>query len=342
MSRCASRIRRSAISGVILLFAVAAPRANADPADFYRGKTVEILVGFSPGGGFDAYARTLARHIGNHIPGNPGVVVRNYAGAGSLRLARYLGEAAPHDGLTFGTIDNGLLVASLTNKKITFDASKLKWVGAITKDPQVAFTGKLSPVKSFADLTKSNTAFGGTGKDDIRYACEAALKKVSGGNIKIVTGYPGTADVALAIEKGELDGSCESWSSVKATKSEWLRDKRINLLVQYSSERQKDLPDVPLLSDFAKSPIERDALNLIFSSSEVGRPFGAPAGVPADRLDALRRAFDATVKDPEFVADAAKQKLEADPSKGEAFEAYLKKVYASSPAVIEYARKLIE
>jgi tripartite-type tricarboxylate transporter receptor subunit TctC len=317
-------------------------KAVGQPADFYRGKSVEILVGFSPGGGYDGYARALARTIGNHIPGNPQVLVKNFTGAGSLRLARFLQDVAPRDGLAFGTIDNGLMIASLMNPSVGFDAPKLGWVGSMAKELQICMTWHASRFRSIDDMRGAEAVFGATGRDDIRYTSTNVLRQVSGAKIKIVTGYPGTNDIRLALERGEIDGVCESWSSIKATKPDWLEQKKINIIVQFSFQERPDLPGVPPIGNYAGSPTQADALRLIFSSAETGRPFGAPPAIPADRLDALRRAFDATMKDPEFVDLTTKAKFDVEPSTGEQTAAFLERAHGSPPAAIDAARKLLE
>jgi tripartite-type tricarboxylate transporter receptor subunit TctC len=341
--RTMKRIFNLAIVPMLVGFAGGASIAQADPAEFYRGKTVEILVGFSPGGGYDAYARALARSIGNHIPGNPQIVVKNMTGAGSLRLARYLQEAAPRDGLSFGTVDNGLLIASLIKPSVPFDASKLSWIGSVTKDLEICMTMQGSPVKTLADLRNAETVFGATGRDDIRYLTTDVVRKIAGAKIKIVPGYPGTTDIRLAMEKGEIDGVCESWQSLKATKPDWIRDNKVNIFIQMGFERHPELSTVPTVGELAPTPVELDALKLLFAApSQAGRSFGAPPEIPADRLAALRRAFDATMKDPEFVAFTDQSRLEVDPATGEQTDAMLKKAYATSPEAIAVARKLAE
>jgi tripartite-type tricarboxylate transporter receptor subunit TctC len=331
-----------AIAAALAVLAGAMPAATADPADFYRGKTVEILVGFSPGGGYDTYARMLSRSIGNQIPGNPQVVVRNFTGAGSLRLARYLQDAAQRDGLSFGTIDNGLLTASVMKESIQFNASKLSWIGSISRDLQTCMIWHTSAAKALGDLRTTDVVFGVTGRDDNRYTATEVLRKVAGAKIKIVSGYQGTADIRIAMEKGEIDGVCESWQSLKATKPDWINDRRVNILVQMGFERHPDLPAIPMIGDLARSPLELAALKLLFSGAEAGRPFGAPPGIPADRLAALRRAFDATMTDPDFVGVTSRMKLEVDPITGERTESFLQEAYKSPPAAIEAARKLVE
>jgi tripartite-type tricarboxylate transporter receptor subunit TctC len=338
-----ARICRSIWVAALHLMALgAAPVAQADPIDFYRGKTIEILVGFSAGGGYDAYARALARSMSDHLPGNPQIVVKNMTGAGSLRLARYLREAAPRDGLSFGTIDNGLLITPLLKDNMQFDASKLSWVGSITRGLQVCGIWHTSPAKTIDDLRRIDTVFGATGRDDIRYASTDVVRKVTGTKIKIVQGYPGTTDIRVAIEKRELDGVCDSWQSLKATRPDWISDKKLNFFVQLAPGKDSDLPTVPTLTEIARDPTELEALKLIFSPSEASRPFGAPPEIPADRLEALRRAFDATMKDPEFIAFTSRAKLDVDPTTGEEIDGYLKKAYASPATVIDLARKLVE
>ena len=217
----------------------------------------------------------------------------------------------------FGTIDNGLMIASLMNPSVGFEAPKLSWVGSMAKELQICMTWHASRFHSIDDMRGAEAVFGATGRDDIRYTSTNVLRRVSGAKIKIVTGYPGTNDIRLALERGEIDGVCESWSSIKATKPDWLEQKKINIIVQFSFQEHPELPGVPPIGNFAGSPTQADALRLIFSSAETGRPFGAPPAIPADRLNALRRAFDATMKDPEFVAFTTKAKFDVEPSTGE-------------------------
>ena len=252
-----------------------------------------------------------------------------------------LQEAAPHDGLSFGTFDNALLVSPLVKDGVNFDPSKLSWIGTVSTDLQICVLWHAGRAKSVDELRKIDFVFGATGRDDVRYISADVLRKVTGANMKIVPGYPGTADIRLALEKGEIDGECESWQSLKGTKIEWVNERKVNTVVQFGVSRDPELPDVPLIGDFARSDTEREALKLIFSASEAGRPFAGPPGIPADRLDALRRAFDATMKDEEFLAVMQKQNLDTDPRPGEKTEEFLRRAYSSPPAVIETARKLL-
>jgi tripartite-type tricarboxylate transporter receptor subunit TctC len=312
------------------------------PADFYRGKTFEVIVGFSVGGGYDTYARALATVLAKHIPGNPVVVVKNYPGAGGLRLARWLQDVGPRDGLVIGVIDSGLLTASLLNPSVVFEAPKLSWVGSIAKATMVCMTWHTARVRTLDEMRNSEAVFGVTGREDFGYTSANVLRRVSGSRIKIVTGYPGSSDQRLALERGEIDALCETWSSTKATKREWIDQKKINVVAQFSMEPSPDLPSVPTIGSFAQSQSQAEALRLIFSSSEAGRPFAAPPGIPADRLAALRRAFDAAMKDPEFVATAATATLDVEPVTGEHIDSFLERAYRSPPEVVAAARKLME
>jgi len=329
------------------LFCMGALFANpvqAQPAaDFYKGKTLEILAGFPTGGGYDAYARALATAIGKHMPGNPAVVVRNMTGAGSLRLAIYLQDAAPRDGLSFGIFDNGLLIAPLLKPDtVKFNPSKLSWLGSASKDIQVCSIWHTSDAQSLQDLKTKSATFGVTGLEDIRYMNTALLRHVAGANIKIVSGYPGSTDIRLAMEKGELDGVCDSWQSLKATKADWLAEKKIRLLAQMAPAPHKDLPDVPLIGSFGDSATQARALAILLSPTHVGRSFAAPPGVPADRLEVLRHAFLESMKDRDFLNLTEKSRLEVDAMPGQDVEDFLARIYGSSPEDVATARKLVE
>lgn len=333
---------KSGVIGFVMGSLCFAGAANADAADFYKGKTVEILIGFSAGGGYDAYGRALSTVISKYIPGNPSVVVRNMTGAGSLRLAIYLQNVAPKNGLSLGIFDNGLMIAPLLKPDtVKFNASKLRWIGSTSKDTQVCSVWHTSKVQNLADLRTIPATFGVTGLDDIRYMSTAMLKHVAGAKIKVVSGYPGSTDIRLAMEKGEVDGVCDSWQSLKATKSEWLEGKKIKLLVQMALKPIKDLPDVPVIGSFDAAN-QSGALSILLSPSEAGRSFAAPPEIPPDRLEILRRAFDASMKDPEFIALTKQSRLEIDPMEGKDVEKFLTRVYRSSAQDIATARKLVE
>ncbi|SRR5258708_353465 len=325
---------------VVLGGALWAGSASADPiADFYRGKTVEILIGYSPGGGYDTYARVLARNIGRHIPGNPTVVPKNLPGAGSLKAMNYIYALAPKDGTSFGTVGRGIALEPLLHGEGTrFDALKMSWIGSVTNEVSVCVSWKTSPVKTWADLQSKELIVGGTGSGSDTDTFPKVLKNVLGAKLKLITGYPGGSDVLLAMERGEVGGRCGwSWSSVTATRPNWLKDGSINILMQIALAKHPDLPNVPIVMDLATQETQRAALKLIFSQQAMARPFVAPPDLPADRLQALRSAFDETMRDPEFLAEAEKAQLEVIPISGEAIHDLLVEVYKSPKDAIDLA-----
>jgi tripartite-type tricarboxylate transporter receptor subunit TctC len=320
-----------------------ADRAAAQE-EFYKGKTVEVLVGFSPGGGYDTYARALAQFLGKHLPGQPTVIVKNMPGAGSVTLVNYLLNIAPKDGTVFGTFDQSLIVAPLFGGEFAkVDAGKLSWVGSIAKGNTVCVTWHTSAVKSWDDLLKKPAVFGGTGRQDVRYTQAAMIKNMFGADMKIVTGYKGSSDLRIAMERGEVDATCgDSWTSLKSTAADWLRDNKINILVQFALETHPEIRDVPLLVDMAHTAEDKAALKLLFGAQIAGRPYAAPPGVPPERLQTLRTAFDATLKDPDFLAFADKAKLEVDPVTGQEIEAAVREIYQTPPEVIARAKTIRE
>ena len=332
------------VCGAVLLTAiVGGQQARADAvADFYRGRTVEVLVGYSVGGGYDTYARVLARHIGKHIPGSPSIVVKNMPGAGSLKAAQFLYDVAPKDGTVFGTFGRGLAMEPLIGaSKPGFDATKFSWLGSGTDESSVFTIWHTSPVKTWHDmLSKPFTVGGeGSGSDPDIYA--ALLRNLFGVKLKLITGYPGTTEVSLAMERGEVDGRASwSWSSLKSTKPDWVRDKKVNLPVQLGLHKNPELNDVPLVIDFANDR-QRQILKMVLSRQTMGRPFAAPPGLPEDRKQALRAAFDRTMQDPEFLAEAKARGQEVDPVGGADIDRLVGELYRTPADVIAEARAAI-
>jgi tripartite-type tricarboxylate transporter receptor subunit TctC len=310
----------------------------------FKGKTVELLVGFGPGGGYDAYARALGRFIGAHIAGKPDVVVKNVPGAGSIKLANALYSVSPKDGTSFGTFDPNLITTPLLDpKKVKFDASKFNWVGSISGSTNVCISWHTSPVKSVDDLRTMSVHFGATGREVGRYMDAAIMRNLFGAKLQIITGYQGSSDVRLAMERGEIAGNCgDSWSSLKTTASDWLKEKKINILAQFGLQKHPEMPNVPLVLDMAKTDQQKNALKLLFAPRFAGRPYAAPPAVPADRVALLRAAFDATMTDAGFLAFADQAKLEVSPATGQQVADLISGIYRSSPEVVEAARKAIE
>jgi tripartite-type tricarboxylate transporter receptor subunit TctC len=335
--------RAIAISALML---AATSLAHAQsPADFYKGKTVDILIGYSVGGGYDVYARMIARHLGKHIPGNPNVVPKNMEGAGSLRLANWLYNVAPKDGTALGTIGRGTgFDPLLGHKAAQFDGNKFTWIGSANDEVSVCVSwNKPGNVATFEELYTRQLTVGGTGAAADTDQFPRILNNVLGTKMKIVTGYPGGNDVNLALERGEVDGRCGwSWSSVQSTRGTWVRDKKINILVQLALQKHADLPNVPLVTDQAKTEEQRQILTLIFARQALGRPYLAPPGVPADRAAALRKAFIDTMADKEFLAETEKAQLEITPIAGEALQKLVNDVYQTPAAVAQKAAEALK
>lgn len=316
--------------------ATTAPTATPDAvAAFYKGKTVKVIVGYTPGGGYDTYARVLAAHIGRHIPGNPTVIVENMAGAGSMKSANYLFSAAPKDGTEFGIFGRGLPANELTGQaEAQFKSTQFNWVGSMNDEVSVCIARTDSPIKKFEDLYTTPMKVGATGPDDDTGSFPRILNALLGTKFELVTGYPGGNDVNLAIERGEVQGRCGfSYSSLKSTKSQWVKDKFVTILTQMSAAKHAELPNVPLVMDFAKDNDTKQLLLVVFSRQAMGRPFTLPPGVPAERVAAIRKAFDDTMKDPAFKADAEKQKLEVDPRGGQEVQDIVKKIFETPEAL---------
>jgi tripartite-type tricarboxylate transporter receptor subunit TctC len=313
-------------------------------ADFYKGKTVDLMIGYSVGGGYDVYARLIARHLGKHIPGNPIVTPKNMEGAGSLRLANWLYNVAPKEGLVFGTIGRGTGFDPLLGSKTAqFDGTKFNWIGSANDEVSVCvvWNGR-SKVTKFDDLLTHELAVGGTGAAADTDQFPRIINGVLGTKMKIITGYPGGNDVNLALERGEVDGRCGwSWSSVESTRKTWLTDKKITILMQLSLKKHPDLPDVPLIVDLAKTDEQRQILKLIFARQVMGRPYLSPPGVPSDRAEALRQAFMETMRDPAFKAEADKAQLEITPVSGAEIDKLVKEAYQTPPQVAAKAAQAL-
>ena len=333
-------------TAAVVLLALTATYSHAQtPAEFYKGKTVELYIGYSVGGGYDLYARVLARHIGPHIPGNPTVVVKNMEGAGSLRLANWLYRVAPKDGSVFGIIGRGTGFDPLLGQTAAqFDGTKFTWIGSGNHEVSVCVAyGDRAGITKFADLKTKEMTVGGTGASADTDQFPKVVNGVLGTKMKVVSGYPGGNDVVLAMERGERQGRCGwSWSSVKATHRAWIDEKKITVLVQLSLAKHPDLPNVPIVADLAKTDEQRQILKLIFARQTMGRPFLAPPAIPPDRADALRKAFMDTMSDKDFLADAEKAQLEINPVAGEKVQALVQEIYTTPPEIAKKAAALLQ
>jgi tripartite-type tricarboxylate transporter receptor subunit TctC len=332
------RILTIATAALAASFAAQAARADS-VADYYKGRTVTIDIGYSAGGGYDLYARTLARHLGDHIPGNPNVVPQNMPGAGSLKVVNYLANIAPKDGTVIATFARGMAMQPLFDKTgVEFDAQKLNWIGSITNEVSVCAFRSDAGVATWQDMMTKSYTVGGTGSGSDTDVFPDVLRNMFHMKMKLVTGYPGGSDVLLAMQRGEVNGRCGwSWSSVKSTSYALYQSKSIVIPVQLSLQKHPDLPNVPLIMDETTNPQERAALKLIFARQSVARPYAAPPGVPADRIAALRKAFDDTMKDKAFLDEAQKTDLEVQPVSGADVQALVADIYKSSPEVVKIA-----
>jgi tripartite-type tricarboxylate transporter receptor subunit TctC len=319
------------------------PARTAGVEDFYRGRSVSLIIGFSVGSGYALYARLLARHIGKHIPGRPSVVAQNMPGAGSVKAANYVFSVAPKDGSVIGTMSRSVPVEPLLGD-LQLDARKFTWLGSIASTSSLCATWHTTPIRTWADVLAKPLTLGGegTGADLDNFA--VILRTMFGAKVKLVTGYPGGSEVNLAIERGEVDGRCGwSWDSIKSTRPDWLRDRKINLLVVFSLQKAADIPpEVPLILDLARSDEQRTILRLHLAGQFFGRPFFAPPGIPDERRTALRAAFDATMKDPDFVAEALASRLEVSPASGAEIDRLLAEIYATPRDVVDKARAAIK
>ena len=320
------------------------PAAAQSVEEFYGGRTLTVYVGYSPGGGYDLYARTVARHLGEHIPGNPSVIVSNRPGAGSMLLANELYNILPQDGSVIGVFARGMPMEPLMGTpEAKFDASEFNWIGSANNEVSICVSWHTSPIKKWEDLLTTPMIVGGTGEGADTDTLPRVMNNILGTKLKLVTGYPGGNDVLLAMERGEVDGRCGySWSSAKAAKADWLAEGKMNILMQMSTEKHADLQDVPLIMDAAKTEADRSALELIFARQEFGRPFVAPPNVPEERVAALREAFMATMQDPDFLAEAQQQDLEVNPIGGQRMGELIAKIYQAPADVVQLAREASE
>lgn len=314
------------------------------PEEFYAGKVVSLYIGYPAGGGYDVYGRVVAHHIGKHIPGNPTVIPVNMAGAGSLRLTNWLFNAAPRDGTAFGIINHGVPFEPLLGNQefARFDPMEFTWIGSANSETVVCVAWHSSGVSGFHDLETREFIIGGTGPGADDFVFPKLLSGVLGADLRFVTGYAGGNDINFAMERGEVDGRCGwTWSSVKSTRQYWLDDGLINVFLQLGMERHPDLPDTPLILDFAETEDQEKILRLIMARTVLGRPFLAPPDLPEMRAAALRNAFDLVMKDPEFLAEAERVNLEIMPISSVTIEELLREAYATPEVLVEQARELL-
>jgi len=323
-----------------LLLAAATPAAAQGEL---AGKTVQMVIGFGAGGGYDLWGRTVGRHIGRHLPGNPTVVPQNMPGAGSYVAASYIYNVAPKDGTVLGIIARDAALGPLSGATgARFDPLKLAWLGTPARETNVCIAYHTAPVKTVQDLFVKQLIVGDTGPGTGTRSYPKALNDLVGTKFKLVGGFPASSDVFLAMERGEVEGICESLDSIKIRRPSWIPDKTVTILFQGGAAPSPELKDVPFVLDLAHNAQERQAIEFLYAGQGIGRPFVAPPDLPADRLKMLRDAFTATMKDAEFVADAKKSKLEVEPEDGEHLAALIAKIYRTPKPIIDRVGNLIK
>lgn len=327
----ARRVAAAALLGV----AAAAPAAAEDIS--LQGQTVRVMIGSGVGGGYDTWGRLVASHIGKHLPGNPDVIAENLPGAGSLVLANHLYTVAPADGTVFGLIARDAPMEPLLgNTNVQFDPRNFTWVGSTTTETNVCFAHRDSGIASVDDLRSGELIVGDTGPATGSYKYPKALIELLDLNFRIISGYPSSSDIALAIEQGELQGMCESYDSLASRHPDWIEDGVVTIILQGGLEANPALGDVPLALDLARTEQERQAITFLYAGQFFGRPFIAPPGLGPDRAEMLQAAFDATMQDPEFLEDAARLRFDVDPVSGSDLADFLRVVYDTPQEIIDH------
>jgi tripartite-type tricarboxylate transporter receptor subunit TctC len=329
---------------ISFLLAAGPARAQQDVADFFRGKTLRIVVGIGVGSGFDINARVLAHYLPAHIPGNPSVIVQNQPGAGGVTMTNALYNTGPFDGTVMGASFSGTpLIPLLQPGGARFDALKLNWLGSTNRETQVTYVWHTAPVQKLADLLTTQLIVGAQAPGSTQFDFPIMLNHLFGTKFKVVTGYESTPKIHLAMESGEVQGNgASNWSTLKAIASQWLAEKKVRVIAQWGFKPHRELPDVPLIFELAKTESDRQALTLEVARVENGRPFFLPPNVPPGRVEALRRAFDATLKDPGFLEDEAKAKLDVDPMTGEQVAALMDQLYRTPADTVARVRNAME
>lgn len=318
---------------------VHAAAAQDSVAAFYKGKQVDLIISTPTGGGYDAYGRLLVRHLGRHVPGNPHLIPKNMPGASGTKALEFLFKIAPKDGATIGAVHPGNVlepILILSNKRVDYESTRFSFIGSANVETSLCIMRADAPVKTFADAFKTEAILGGSGTSTVFFP--AAHNALLGTKFKIVTGYGGTAQLNLAVERGEVDGFCgQFWSSLNTQNADWITNGRFNLIVQ---EAVKGIPEldkmhVPLLYDFAKTDAEKQAMDLLYVPLSFGRPFLVPPDVPGERVNALRTAFDGAMADTALLADAAKMRLPIDPLSGAEVQRLVTRLFATPAEIVK-------
>ena len=340
-------MKHSLMIGVALTLACGSSLAD-EVADFYRGRNIQLLIGGNAGVSYDLAGRTLAAHIVKHIPGNPTITVENMPGASSLIMTNHLYNRARRDGSVIGAPLNNILLEprlkllSQQGSSVQFDLSRLNWLGSPVQEPQVMWVWHTTGVNSIDDLRSAKVIMGGTSVGADNHTLPMVINSVFGTNINVVLGYKGPNDVFLAAERGEVHGISTAHSTLMANRLDWVRDKKVNILIQFGGTRMHDLPDVPTAIEIAPDAESRQLLEFIASKFVLARPYALPPETPADRVKALRAAFDATMKDPAFLRDAQKVSLVINPVNAEEMNRLIERIEKTPDAIVDRIRAIFK
>ena len=332
------------VSGLCALSSGLGSPVRAEPvADFYRAKTLEIMVGTGPGGGYDANARLVSRHIGRFIPGNPKVIVANVPGGGGITAANKLFNVSPRDGLAIGTFSNALLTLPLINPAATrFDATQFTWIGSLAREDGVCITSKTSKVATWDDLGRNEIIAGTTAPGTTTHVYPSLLVNLFSSKLRLVSGYPDGGSVVLAFMRGEVQALCQTYSSLNVLHPEWLAQRQVNPIVAIGLNRIASLSDIPSIMEFTRSEAERNIVRVLVAPTAAGRPFAAPPGVPQDRTTALRTAFKQMSEDPEFLGDAAQARIEVQTMDGAEISRLLDDISKTDQAILDQVKRIVE
>jgi len=327
---------------ITLLLVAGAPSA-AGQGESLAGRSVQMIIGFGPGGGYDLWGRTVGRYIGRHLPGNPNVVPQNMPGAGSYVAASYIYNIAPKDGSVLGIIARDAALGPISGAAgARFDPVRLSWIGTPTKETNVCIAYRTAAVKTVQDLLAKPLILGDTGPGTGTRSYPKALNELIGTKFKLVGGFPASSDVFLAMERGEVEGICESLDSIKIRRPDWIATRTISILFQGGAAPNPELKDVPFVRDLARGEEQKQAIEFLYAGQGIGRPFVAPPELPSDRLAMLRAAFDATMKDPDFIAETRASKLDLEPEDGAHLAALIAKIYATPKPIVDKVTALIK
>jgi len=332
-------MRQTLLACLWTLALLSSPPARAD--ETFAGKTVTIHVPVNPGGGYDAYARLVARHIRKHLPGQPTVIVKNMPGAGHLRMTNWLYNVAPRDGLAIAMAPQALAIEqALGSDGIQYDAARFSWIGRIAPVVEVTFTWHTSPTRTIDDARKRETIMGGSGPTSPTVFYLKALNALAGTRFRIIQGFPGGGQTELAMQRGEVEGNTKAWAAMKVDNADWLREKKVNIILQYALERSPDLPDVPMMAELGLDARAGAALKLFAAGNAMGRSIFAAPGIPPERVAALRKAFMDTMNDPELIAFTKQRNIDLGPAlSGEALASLVAETLSVSPETAAEVRK---